>query len=232
MPADALMRWNPPPGWPPVPEGWSPPAGWQPDPSWPATPYGWPMWVPQASPETPAQRIDSHERSPDDRSNAAGRGVPSRRSRRKLVAAAGLAALLIAGGTVAALNFSSSGGQHGSSSGGQHEPSAGPVTVNGVLEVFAHEGCDLGASHYPDVREGLPVLLEDQGGVIVGTGSLSSGQPGTDGSGSCIFTFEFDGVSLNSSFYTVNVGTGHGQVGFSQSQISDGDSVSITLGTK
>lgn len=39
-------RFNPPPGWPPVPEGWTPPQGWRPDPSWPTAPDGWPYWVP------------------------------------------------------------------------------------------------------------------------------------------------------------------------------------------
>jgi hypothetical protein len=41
-------RFNPAPGWPPVPEGWSPPAGWQPDPSWPPAPAGWQFWVDDA----------------------------------------------------------------------------------------------------------------------------------------------------------------------------------------
>lgn len=39
------MRFNPPPGWPPAPEGWAPGPGWQPDPWWPPAPPGWPMWV-------------------------------------------------------------------------------------------------------------------------------------------------------------------------------------------
>jgi hypothetical protein len=38
------LRYNPPPGWPPAPEGFSPPPGWQPDPSWPPPP-GWQLWV-------------------------------------------------------------------------------------------------------------------------------------------------------------------------------------------
>lgn len=41
-------RFNPPPGWPPAPPGWTPPPGWQPDPSWPAPPAGWPLWVEEA----------------------------------------------------------------------------------------------------------------------------------------------------------------------------------------
>ncbi|MPZ26242.1 MAG: hypothetical protein GEV12_07250 [Micromonosporaceae bacterium] len=45
------MSWtfNPPPGWPPQPEGWVPPPGWAPDPSWPPAPAGWQFWVPVGS---------------------------------------------------------------------------------------------------------------------------------------------------------------------------------------
>lgn len=39
------MRFNPPPNWPRLPDGWSPPPGWQPDPSWPQQPPGWPLWI-------------------------------------------------------------------------------------------------------------------------------------------------------------------------------------------
>ena len=39
------LRFNPPPGWPPVPEGFTPQPGWQPDPSWPPPPPGWQLWV-------------------------------------------------------------------------------------------------------------------------------------------------------------------------------------------
>ena len=39
------MKFNPPPNWPKLPDGWSPPPGWQPDPSWPQPPWGWPLWV-------------------------------------------------------------------------------------------------------------------------------------------------------------------------------------------
>lgn len=42
---------NPPPGWPKPPEGWTPPNGWQPDPAWPDPPPGWQLWIPD---ETPA----------------------------------------------------------------------------------------------------------------------------------------------------------------------------------
>jgi hypothetical protein len=47
---------NTPPGWPPVPEGWSPPAGWQPDPAWPPAPAGWDF---RAQPEAPGVQAAS-----------------------------------------------------------------------------------------------------------------------------------------------------------------------------
>jgi hypothetical protein len=39
------LRFNPPPGWPPPPEGFTPDPGWRPDPSWPPLPPGWQLWV-------------------------------------------------------------------------------------------------------------------------------------------------------------------------------------------
>ncbi len=36
---------NPPPGWPKPPKGWTPPNGWTPDPAWPAPPPGWQLWI-------------------------------------------------------------------------------------------------------------------------------------------------------------------------------------------
>jgi hypothetical protein len=38
-------RLNPPPGWPPPPEGWTPQPGWSPDPDWPDPPPGWQLWI-------------------------------------------------------------------------------------------------------------------------------------------------------------------------------------------
>jgi Domain of unknown function (DUF4190)/Septum formation len=45
------LRYNPPPGWPPAPEGFSPGPGWQPDPSWPPAPPGWQLWVNDDEPQ-------------------------------------------------------------------------------------------------------------------------------------------------------------------------------------
>jgi hypothetical protein len=47
------LRYNPPPGWPPPPPGFTPKPGWQPDPSWPPPPPGWQLWVNDDEP--PAQ---------------------------------------------------------------------------------------------------------------------------------------------------------------------------------
>ena len=45
-------RFNPPPGWPPVPAGWVPPASWSPPVDWPPVPEGWVLWLQaEASPK-------------------------------------------------------------------------------------------------------------------------------------------------------------------------------------
>lgn len=42
-------RFNPPPNWPPAPDGWTPPPGWVPDPSWGPAPPDWQLWVEDAN---------------------------------------------------------------------------------------------------------------------------------------------------------------------------------------
>jgi HNH endonuclease len=44
----ALQKFNPAPGWPVPPPGWTPLPNWQPDPSWPPAPPGWRFWIPDA----------------------------------------------------------------------------------------------------------------------------------------------------------------------------------------
>lgn len=44
------LVFNPPPGWPKPPKGWTPPRGWKPDPAWPAPPPGWQLWIPNGTP--------------------------------------------------------------------------------------------------------------------------------------------------------------------------------------
>jgi hypothetical protein len=43
-------RFNPAPGWPAPPAGWTPPPGWKPDPAWPPAPPGWQFWVEDDTP--------------------------------------------------------------------------------------------------------------------------------------------------------------------------------------
>lgn len=38
------LRFDPPPNWPAMPEGWQPGPGWRPNPSWGPPPYGWQLW--------------------------------------------------------------------------------------------------------------------------------------------------------------------------------------------
>jgi hypothetical protein len=44
--SDSNLVFNPPPGWPKPPDGWTPPKGWSPDPAWPDLPQGWQLWLP------------------------------------------------------------------------------------------------------------------------------------------------------------------------------------------
>jgi len=61
------LQFNPAPGWPRPPRGWTPPRGWQPNPRWPRAPAGWEFWVPEpgsAERRAPGRR---HSRlGPDD----------------------------------------------------------------------------------------------------------------------------------------------------------------------
>ncbi len=44
------LVFNPPPGWPKPPKGWTPPNAWKPDPAWPSPPPGWKLWIPDDTP--------------------------------------------------------------------------------------------------------------------------------------------------------------------------------------
>jgi hypothetical protein len=57
------MRFNPPPGWPSPPAGWTPPQDWKPDPAWPAPPPGWQLWIPD-SPDAPQPPLTDADPGP------------------------------------------------------------------------------------------------------------------------------------------------------------------------
>lgn len=44
------LVFNPPPGWPKPPNGWTPPNSWKPDPAWPVPPPGWQLWISDGTP--------------------------------------------------------------------------------------------------------------------------------------------------------------------------------------
>jgi hypothetical protein len=50
-------RFNPPPGWPVPPAGWTPDASWRPDPSWPEPPPGWSLWIEEPDDGTTEQTM-------------------------------------------------------------------------------------------------------------------------------------------------------------------------------
>jgi hypothetical protein len=66
-PGRGQLQFNPAPGWPRPPLGWTPPRGWHPNPRWPKPPPGWEFWVPgpgSAERRAPGRR---HSRlGPDD----------------------------------------------------------------------------------------------------------------------------------------------------------------------
>lgn len=82
-------RFNPPPEWPPVPDGWEPTEGWGgPDPSWPPAPPYWSWWL-----------EDSGNPAPTSLVPGAGPAAPVRASRwsvlRPALIGAGVGALIL-----------------------------------------------------------------------------------------------------------------------------------------
>jgi hypothetical protein len=69
-------RLNPPPGWPPVPDGFVPAPGWQPDPSWPAPPPGWQLWLPDDGSSTPSSAPATPSSAPATPSSAPAAASP------------------------------------------------------------------------------------------------------------------------------------------------------------
>lgn len=45
MTQPGAVVFNPPPGWPKPPKGWTPPNGWKPDSAWPPPPPDWQFWI-------------------------------------------------------------------------------------------------------------------------------------------------------------------------------------------
>lgn len=73
------MRFNPPPGWPTPPEGWTPPPGWKPDPAWPAPPPGWHLFVSDDESESDYDVGESATASTAEAPTGAAQGTPGAR---------------------------------------------------------------------------------------------------------------------------------------------------------
>jgi hypothetical protein len=71
------LRFNPPPGWPPVPEGFTPPPGWQPDPSWPPPPPGWQLWVSDDQPPSDTMPLQAIQAGQPQTGQPGGSPLPS-----------------------------------------------------------------------------------------------------------------------------------------------------------
>ncbi len=72
---DDGLTFNPPPGWPRPPDGWTPPAGWTPDPGWPDPPGGWRLWIPNDT--EPDNTTSNHNpENVADRSPKGGSPIP------------------------------------------------------------------------------------------------------------------------------------------------------------
>lgn len=62
---DEDLVFNPPPGWPKPPKGWTPPKGWLPDPAWPDPPPGWQLWLSVSSANAGPVAFESTDPDPE-----------------------------------------------------------------------------------------------------------------------------------------------------------------------
>jgi len=69
--SDKRLVFNPPPGWPKPPDGWTPPKGWTPDPAWPAPPQGWQLWLPADTSNAQVVSRGASDSRPEDISSSA-----------------------------------------------------------------------------------------------------------------------------------------------------------------
>ena len=93
MDTPRARRFNPAPGWPAAPEGWSPEPGWKPDPSWPAAPPGWQLWLDDAS-TTPDQPVDLAQGAAQPPRDAASASERSWYKKKRFIIPIGLAVLI------------------------------------------------------------------------------------------------------------------------------------------
>lgn len=99
----------------------------------------------------------------------------------------------------------------------------GQLTLHDPDTVAA--GC-VGQGGYDDITEGADVVVKDQNGTVVATGSL---QAGTAQGGDCVYPFRVAGVPKE-AFYVVEV-SHRGELHYSYAEMQgNGWTVAMTLG--
>lgn len=128
--------------------------------------------------------------------------------------------MLIAAAAAVVLVGGGAGAYFGISGGGSFAPTSHDATVEFTLydSATASQGCDTSVSDdgYSDVTQGMPIIVKDQRGTIVGTTSLSGNADSS--SGDCVWTMNLGKMPIRPQ-YTVTSGS-RGAVGFDKAELA------------
>jgi hypothetical protein len=109
---------------------------------------------------------------------------------------------------------------------------AGTTTVTGGLTLVdaetASSGCN-GQGGYSDIDGGAQVILTDEGGKILGSGSLSSGTP--TGSTACVYGFSISDIPTDREQYAIEVSRRGKVVNSRDELIKSGWKFQLSLGS-
>jgi Domain of unknown function (DUF4190)/Septum formation len=178
------LRFNPPPGWPPAPEGFVPQPDWRPDPSWPPPPPGWRLWVDdQPAPAQPEAPWAAQPGTPTGPRHAAG-PTPPRYDTADSSA-----------GPTAAFKPLASPGRHYTPA---DQPSAGnagvPYTPAGQ-QASGGPGMPYSAGQSAFGGPGMPYTAPGQSAPGAGMPYSAAGQPSADGGGTPFAPFGMPSAS-------------------------------------
>jgi hypothetical protein len=100
----SAYSFNPPPQWPPFPQGWRPPEGWTPDPAWGPAPEGWEFWV-LTTPAAPSAAPDAA--APSAAPGALAATAAPKKGKAGMIIGIGAAAVVLVGSTLFAPKLAS-----------------------------------------------------------------------------------------------------------------------------
>lgn len=108
-------------------------------------------------------------------------------------------------------------------------PSAQAITARGVFTLADSDGVEnlddvhcTGMRGYDDIGAGAQVVITDQAGTVIGTGSLSGGTMlGSGPTRQCQFPFEVTNVPAGKSFYGVSI-SHRGTLQYTENQLTSG----------